>query len=311
MKINSLIGLFLILFGTCAILIISMFLISSLWQNQKIQEMISPLIDKLTFNKLPLKDFIQTTISIFAILIAIFALTKDSIRDNESSKRYSESVHREKVQHKEIVNVYQKQVDLLEKYSENADSMLEMLKKQASIADLQFENQKILTQPGVNINFQIQDTLKTIIFYDNDKWIMPEIICKLYNFGSRSAKDVSLTVRVISPVTRKVHYFDQSIHSYLYPNATLESLYFPVIDYKDKNFFLFVIYLEWIDEFNNNKLFQKHIFQKCIREKSNFYTIGEATGEHLELIETIIKEPRKIVKNDPIIREFMYKTFNK
>lgn len=311
MKMNSIIGFAILIIGTFIIIIVSILLIATLWQNQKIQGTISPIIDWLTPHNFSIKDLIQTATSIVAILIAIYALTKDSVRDNESSKRYSESVSLEKTQHVEIMNVYSEQIKLLEKYGESADSMLEQQKLQAKIAELQFENQKILTQPGINLNFQIQDTLNTEFEFDNDKWIMPELIIQLHNFGNRIAKDVKIEVRIISPLTRKIHYFQQENDSYIYPNATLNKFYFPAINLKDKDFFLMVIDIQWTDEFNNNKVFKNRVLEKCLREKNNFYTIGTATGAHIELIEDILKKPNKIFSNSPILRDYMYKVYNK
>lgn len=209
------------------------------------------------------------------------------------------------------MNVYSEQIKLLEKYGESADSMLEQQKLQAKIADLQFENQKILTQPGINLNFQIQDTLNTQLDFDNDKWIMPELIIQLYNFGNRIAKDVKIEVRIISPLARKIHHFQQENDSYVYPNATLNKFYFPAVNLKDKNFFLMVIDIQWTDEFNDNKLFKERLYEKCLRERNNFYTIGTATGAHLELIKDILNKPNKTFSNSPVLRDYMYKVYNK
>lgn len=311
MKVSNMMYFGIILILTIAIIALCIYIILSLWQNQKVQELLSPFFRWISLKEISLKDIIQTTVSILAILIAVFALTKDSVRDSESSKRYSESVSREKNQHKEIMDVYSEQKDLLLKYNQSADSMIEQLRIQAEISKLQFENQKILTQPGVNIGFHIQDTLRTSLNFEDDNWIMPEVIFRMYNFGNRIAKDVTLDVKFVSPKAKKIHHFSKTIDSFIYPKASMDKLYFPIIDVQDKKFFFISIELEWTDEFNGNNKVKQHLITKCIRENSNLYTDGVATGEHIKIVNSILENPAKVVTDSKIIRKYMYDTYNK
>lgn len=308
---NSGIWIIILLVGTIAIIGICILLILLLWQNQKIQESVTPLMNWFSLSKISIKDIIQTATSVIAILIAIYALTKDSLRDNDSSKRYSASVKMEKQQHQEIMAVYADQKELLLKYNQSADSMLEQQKTQAEIAKLQFKNQVILTQPGVNINYQVRDDLNTSLDFDNENWIMPEVIFQLNNFGSRIAKDVILEARFISPVTKKIHHFRKSIDPFLYPKATMNKLYYPIIDSKEKSFFLMVVDLEWTDEFNNNKRTKQRLVKKCIREGNNFYTVGVATGAHLNIVNDVLRNPAKVINGSEEIRKYMFDTYNR
>lgn len=51
MKMNSIIGFAILIIGTFSIILIGILLITVLWQNQKIQGTISPIIDWLTPKK--------------------------------------------------------------------------------------------------------------------------------------------------------------------------------------------------------------------------------------------------------------------
>ncbi|MDX1830510.1 MAG: hypothetical protein R3342_13300 [Lutibacter sp.] len=300
---NNYLWISILIIVTIIIILTSIFIIYLLWKNQT--------FSVLSEKNISIKDIIQTTTSIIAILIASYALTKDSIRDKESSIRYKESIETEKIQHNEIIKVYDEQKELLLKYKESSDLMLEQLKMQAKIAKQQFENQKILTQPGVNINFQAQDTLNTNLEFENNQWLMPEVILQLHNFGGRIAKNVKTKIKFISPNTRMVHEMSQQIDPFLYPNAKMLKYNFPVINIQDRNFFMLVVELEWKDKFNNNKKEKRILYQKCLRENNGFYTIGTANGEHLDLIKEILANPSKTINPNKIIRKYMYDTYNK
>jgi hypothetical protein len=273
---------------------------------QRIQKLVKSLLGWFKLNR------IQTFTSLLAIMLAIYALTKDSIRDNESSQRYSESVNREKKQHQEIMDVYAEQKKLLLKYNESADLMLGQLKTQAEIAKLQFENQKIITQPGVNINkIQIQDTLNTSLEFEGDNWIMPEVVLPLYNFGNRTAKDVTVIARFISPIAKNIHYIKKDTILFLYPKATIAAMYYPVINSKEKNFFLIVIDLGWTDKFNNNKKIEQRLFYKCLRQKNNFYLIGTAEEVYQRDLLDILDNPSKVIISSEILRKYMYDVYHR
>ncbi|OFX54865.1 MAG: hypothetical protein A2046_07080 [Bacteroidetes bacterium GWA2_30_7] len=257
------------------------------------------------------KDKIQIFVSLLAISIAIYANTMSSIRDSASSLRNSESVKREKQQHNEIIKIYKEQKELLEKYNQNADSMLEILKLQANIADLQFENQNIITQPGVNVTTLIQDTLNTFLNFEDEQCIMPECILKLHNYGSRIAKNVRVDVKFISPNSKIIHSLENRTIISILPKATCEKIYYPIISLKDKKFFLIVIDIVWMDEFNKNKKTIQHLLYKCIRENNDFYSDGIAERVYLNLAKKIIDNPSKIVIESKNIRKYMYDTYNK
>lgn len=308
---NSFFGFSILLIGNIIIVLISIFIISILWKSGKGEEYTSAFLETFSNSNISIKDLIQTIASIVAILLASYALTKDSIRDKDSSERYSETSKIEKLQHQEIIEVYNEQKELLIKYKESSDLMLEQLKIQAKVANLQFENQKILTQPGVNINNQVQDFKNTYLKFENEEWLMPEVIIQLHNFGARIAKDVKTEIKFISPNSKMIHHMNQNTEPFLYPNTKMLKYNYPIVNLKDKNFFMFVIYLEWTDEFNNNKKVKQVLYNKCLREANGSYTVGTATGEHLKLIEDILNNPLKKVNSSEIIRKYMYDTFNK
>ncbi|MCI2228850.1 hypothetical protein MC378_06690 [Polaribacter sp. MSW13] len=308
---NSFFWFIVLLIGTILIIIVSIFAISLLWKSGKGEDFTSTFLETFSNYKISIKDLIQTVVSIIAIFLASYAITKDSIRDKESSIRFSETSKTEKLQHKEIIKVYNEQKELLVKYKESSDLMLKQLKIQAKVAKLQFENQKILTQPGVNINSQAQDVKNTYLKFEEEEWLMPEVILQLHNFGSRIAKNVKTEIKFISPNSKTIHQMNQSTEPFLYPKAQMLKWYFPVINIKDNNFFMFVTYLEWTDEFNSNKKFKQTLYSKCLRENNGTYTIGTATGEYLKLIEEILENPSKTINNSEIIRKYMYDTFNK
>jgi hypothetical protein len=311
MIVKNLLEIGIVFFGICFIIAASIYFISTIFKNQKIQGIISPFANWFKKKKISINALVQSIISILALLIALYALTMDSIRDNESSIRYSESVGREKSQHSEVMNIYQKQTKLTEKYSASADSMLETLRKQSQIADMQFENQIVLTQPGININFQIQDTKKTSLLFENQNMIMPEIILEMYNYGSRAADRVSLKVQIISPKAKIIHRFDNIENLRVLPKATLNQYFYPVVAIEDKSFFLIVIDITWSDVFNKNKVFKERLYNKIIREANDYYTSGKAEEIYIDLIKQIISKPHKVVTSNPDIRNYMYKVYNK
>jgi len=310
MEIKNLLEIGITIFGTSLLIVVLIILISIFIKNDRIQNTISAIQVWFTNHNSSLGELLQSIISILALLVAIYALSTDSLRDNESSKRYSKSVNREKEQHVEIMKVYQKQTSLISKYSESADSMLELLRMQSLIADQQFENQILLTQPGLNINFRLQDTNKTFLFFKDYNWFMPELIVETFNYGNRTAKKALLNIQVVSPKARSVHSFVGEKEFYVLPKATLDKYYFPVIALEDKSFFLTAVKITWFDEFKR-KIFNQKFYNKFVREKNNFYSSGDAEKNYIELVEQIISKPSKIVTSDPKIREYMYKVYNK
>lgn len=310
MGIKIILEIGIALLGMCLLFLVGICILSTTIKSRKIKKIIFPFIRWFKTQNISFGDLTQTIISFLALLLALYALTMDSIRDNDSSKRYSESVKRDSSQHLEIINVYQKQTELIEKYSTSADSMLKVLKKQAKTADMQYENQILLTQPGVNLNYQIQDTKKTSLSYENKNWIMPKVIIEMYNYGSRTAEKVSLTVQIISPDAKCIQHFDKVENLHVLPEATLNEFYFPVIALEDKNFFLMVVDITWKDKINN-KLFKEKLYNKFIREKNDFYTFGKAEQVYIQLIDQIISNPSKIIRSNPVIRKYMYDTYNK
>ena len=110
---NSFLGFSILLIGSIIIVLISIFIISILWKSGKGEEYTSAFLKTFSNSNISIKDLIQTIASIVAILLASYALTKDSIRDKDSSERYSETSKIEKLQHQEIIEVYNEQKELL------------------------------------------------------------------------------------------------------------------------------------------------------------------------------------------------------
>lgn len=54
-----------------SVLLVCIFIIYSLWSNQKVNELITPIVHKISNNGISFKNLIQTTTSILAILIAV------------------------------------------------------------------------------------------------------------------------------------------------------------------------------------------------------------------------------------------------
>lgn len=311
MLVKILLEICIVLFGICLIIAAGVYFISTIFKNQKIISILSPFVNWFKKKKISVNELVQSIISILALLIALYALTVDSIRDSESSIRFSESVNREKSQHSEAMNIYQKQTKLTEKYSASADSMLETLRKQSQIADMQFENQMVLTQPGINIIYQIQDSKKTSLLYENQNMLMPEIILEMYNYGSRTADGVLLSAQIISPNAKIIHRFDNIDNLRVLPKATLNQYLYPIVASEDKHFFLIVIDITWLDVFNKNKVFNERLYNKFIRETNDYYTSGTAEKIYIDLVKQITSKPHKVVTSNHDIRNYMYEVYNK
>jgi hypothetical protein len=257
----------------------------------------------------PYKDFIQTTTSIIAIIIALYVLRKDSIRDSETSMRFSQSVTLEKDQHTEIMKIYGEQRELLVKYNQSADSMLAQLAIQAKIAKLQYENQLILTQPVVIINFTIHDTLKTAFNYDNENWIMPEVKLEYFNNGNRAAKDFKLKVTFVGPNRRTIQEFNEEREPFLCSKCNVSAKFYPIIALEDKNFFFLIVDFQYTDELNHNYKPKQRYYMKCIIDKKNFYITGKMQDNQIKYLEGILNNPSKrIIVTDKIL-EYLTKTY--
>lgn len=295
--------------ASVAIIAIWMFFILILSQNQKAQRCVSPFIKCIRLKLITFKDLIHIAAPIIAILIASYALHKDSVRDNESSHRYSDSVTREKDQHNEIINVYAEQKELLIKYNQNADSMLAQLKVQAKIAKLQYENQVILTQPVVVTKLYANDTLKTSINFDNENWIMPIVKFEYANNGDRTAKDFTFGVTFISPVKRTIQKFKEVIEPFLYSKTQNFINDYPTIPWVDKNLFFIIIDSHLTDELNINYNQQERFYLECVRDKNNIYTIIKMNEAYIELSKRILNNPSKVITPNVITTKYLNETF--
>jgi hypothetical protein len=258
---------------------------------------------------IPFKYFIQILISTIAIIIALYALIKDSVRDSESSIRFSQSVSLEKDQHNEIMKVYAKQNELLLKYNQSADSMLAQQEIQAKIAKLQYENQLILTQPVVIIEFAIHDTLKTAFNYDNENWIMPEVKLKYINNGGRIAKDFKLKVTFIAPNRRTIQEYNEVREPFLCAKCNNFTKFYPLIALEDKDFFFLIVDFQYTDELNLNYKPIQRYYIKCMIDKNNFYITGKMDDKQIKYLQGIMNNPlKRIIVADKIL-EYLNKTY--
>jgi hypothetical protein len=284
--------------------------ISFLWQNQKVQRHIDSFKNWVILKIIPFKYFIQILISTTAIIIALYALKKDSVRDSESSKRFSQSVSLEKDQHNEIMKVYAKQNELLLKYNQSADSMLAQQEIQAKIAKLQYENQLILTQPLVTIEFAVHDTLKTAFNYDNENWIMPEVRLKYTNSGGRIANDFKLKLTFVAPNRRTIQEFTEVREPFLCATCTNFTKFYPLIALEDKDFFLLIVDFQYTDELNLNYKPGQRYYVKCIVNKNNSYITGKMDDKQIKYLQGIMNNPSKrIILTDKIL-EYLRRTYN-
>lgn len=285
--------------------------IAFLWQNQKAQRYMYSFKNWVTLKIIPFKYFIQILISTTAIIIALYALKKDSVRDSESSIRFSKSVSLEKDQHNEIMKVYAEQNELLLKYNQSADSMLAQLQIQAKTSKLQYENQLILTQPVVLMDYTVHDTLKTSFNYENENWIMPEIKLKYINNGSRTAKDLRLGVTFVSPNKRTIQESEEVIEPFLCSKCTNFSDFHPIIALEDKDFFFLVVDFQYTDELNLNYKPKEHYYIKCQIDKKNFYVIWKMQDVQINYLKGILNNPSKRIIITKEILEYYTKTYHR
>ena len=255
---------------------------------------------------------INTTVAVFALMIAIWSIRQQVSRDEESNKQFQKNLDIQEMQHNESVQIFNEQKEILNKYDKGAQLMLKELKTQAEISKLQYQNQIELERPKIYFTYEIYHSIQNdrdFIHRNNEGsdavFFIPEVRINIYNSGRRTALDLKLKTHFISLNTINFMILHPTGLNELKGDMKTFRNCYPMISNKDIDEFILLISFQYKDELTQ-EVIKKTERIRIIRYNENEYsTFALDDQEKIDLVDSIINDESRGIYHTEVSEKYI------